>query len=74
MTAPLPTEAELEHARQILARHECHAAGHDFGIETSEEGEPLRVMCSRPCGHGPWTITPDDPRFPGYHRVLSGEG
>jgi hypothetical protein len=47
---------ELAAAQAVVARAECHAQGHDFGVATDPDGAPVQVVCSRPCGHGPWPI------------------
>lgn len=53
---PTAAHGELDHARAVIARHECATAGHDLGVETDDHGTPLRVLCSRPCGQGPWVV------------------
>ncbi|MDL4812790.1 hypothetical protein [Actinomadura opuntiae] len=48
----------LDQARQLLARQECRARGHDLDIVTSTAGEPLSAHCSRGCGHPGWRLVP----------------
>ncbi len=63
---------ELAAAQAVIARYECHAGGHDFGIATDDHGAPVQVVCSRPCGHGPWSVTaPGDQGVPYIHLLLA---
>lgn len=47
------TEAEW---RQRAARRECGSFGHNFDIVSTGDGVPVRLVCERGCGAGPWKV------------------